>query len=443
MIQWHSKILRWMLAGGAFLSVINLAGCVMPEEPAVSTTTQTPSLAGVAPANTPASAMSMATDSSVLAPLTTADTTTTNAPAVNVYGEFGGVQRGPSKAHGNGGFEEHTYLDEGFDNDVSIDPTGKWMVFTSTRDSDHPNIYLQRVDGVAVIQLTNDEAEYASPAFSPDGKQIAFCSTRAGEWDIYTMDIDGKNVVQVTNDPMQHIHPSFSPDGTRLVYCCLGGKSGQWELWTVDLNTSEKRMVGFGLFPTWCPNKTFDRIAFQRARQRGSRWFSLWTLDLVDGESRHVTEVAASSNAAIVCPAWSPDGKEIAFATIAEPNASNGAKPLGQQDIWTVNGDGSERHRVTDGVGLNLGPCWAANNRIFFVSDRGGAECIWSAQADVSSDPSRFANQNTDSAPLANASQTPVEKPADKPQPTGQDAVDRRVGSNNRLQLVPSAQAVR
>ena len=107
----------------------------------------------------------MATDSSVLAPMTAADTASA-APTVNVYGEFGGVQQGPAKAHGNGGFEEHTYLDEGFDSDVSIDPTGKWMVFTSTRDSDHPNIYLQRADGVSVIQLTNDEAEYASPASS-------------------------------------------------------------------------------------------------------------------------------------------------------------------------------------------------------------------------------------------------------------------------------------
>ncbi len=94
-------------------------------------------------------------------------------------------------------------------------------------------------------------------------------------------------------------------------------------------------MIGFGLFPTWSPTKGVDRIAFQRARQRGGRWFSLWTLDLVDGESRRVTEVAASSNAAIVCPTWSPDGKQIAFATIAEPNNSTGAKPLGQQDIWT------------------------------------------------------------------------------------------------------------
>ena len=75
------------------------------------------------------------------------------------------------------------------------------------------------------------------PAFSPDGKWIAFSSTRAGNWQIYMMDIDGRNVVQVTSGPMQAIHPSFSPDGTRLVYCALGGRSGQWELWTVDLRT--------------------------------------------------------------------------------------------------------------------------------------------------------------------------------------------------------------
>jgi TolB protein len=420
MIHWHWKILRWMLAGGAFLSVINLSGCIMADKPAVSSST--PSLAGVTPTAT--SSIAMATDSSVLAPLSANDTATATAPTVNVYGEFGGVQQGAPKAHGNGGFEEHTYLDEGFDSDVSLDPTGKWMVFTSTRDSDRPNVYLQRVDGVSVIQLTNDEAEYASPVFSPDGKQIAFCSTRAGEWDIYTMDIDGKNVVQITNDPMQHIHPSFSPDGTRLVYCCLGGKSGQWELWTVDLTTSEKRMIGFGLFPTWCPSKEVDRIAFQRARQRGSRWFSLWTLDLTQGESRRVTEVAASSNAAIVCPAWSPDGKQIAFATIAEPNNSTGAKPLGQQDIWTVNTDGADRHRVTDGVGLNLSPCWASNNRIFFVSDRGGAECIWSAQADATGEPSRVASQTTGgAAPMASQPpETPTDKPANK-QTSGQDVV--------------------
>src|SRR5208283_5688382 len=119
----------------------------------------------------------------------------------------------------------------------------------------------------------------------------------------------------------------------------------------------------------------------------GSRWFSLWTLDLVDGEARRITEVTASSNAAIVCPSWSPDGRQIAFATIAEPNNSIGPKPLGQEDIWTISCEGSNRTRVTDGVGLNLGPFWAPDNRIYFVSDRGGTECVWSAQTGAADQP--------------------------------------------------------
>ena len=403
MLTWHWKILRWILAGGAVLSVLNAAGCSSSNRYTVGRDPSDPS--SVASAGTTNIAMSA--DPTVLS--IGASSGGAAPSVVNVYGEFDGVQRPQAKARGNGGFQEHTFLDEGFDSDVSVDPSGKWMVFTSTRDSDHPNIYLQQVNGLSVIELTNDEADYAFPTFSPDGRQIAFCSTRAGNWDIYIMDIDGKNIVQVTNDPMQHMHPSFSPDGGRLVYCCLGGKSGQWEIWTVDLASSEKRMIGFGLFPSWSPAKNVDRIAFQRARQRGSRWFSLWTLDLVDGEARRITEVTASSNAAIVCPTWSPDGKQIAFATIAEPNNSTAAKPLGQQDIWTINCDGSDRSRITDGVGLNLSPCWSPDNRVYFVSDRGGEECVWSARAD-----------SPGQAPSKVAADPPQEK-SDKPAAT--DAV--------------------
>jgi len=403
MLTWQWKILRWILAGGAVLSVLNAAGCSSANRYTTGADPSDPS--NIASAGTTNIAMSA--DPTVLS--LAASSGGPAVSSVNVYGEFDGVQRPQVKAHGNGGFQEHTFLDEGFDSDVSVDPSGKWMVFTSTRDSDHPNIYLQQVDGLSVIELTNDEADYAFPSFSPDGRQIAFCSTRAGNWDIYVMDIDGKNIVQVTNDPMQHMHPSFSPDGSRLAYCCLGGKSGQWEIWTVNLATSEKRMIGFGLFPSWSPAKNVDRIAFQRARQRGSRWFSLWTLDLVDGEARRVTEVTASSNAAIVCPTWSPDGKQIAFTTIAEPNNSTAVKPLGQQDVWTISCDGSNRCRITDGVGLNLSPCWSPDNRIYFVSDRGGEECVWSARAD-----------SPGQAPSKVAADKPAEK-SDKP--TATDAV--------------------
>ena len=310
---------------------------------------------------------------------------------VNIFGEMGGP-RAVSRVVGDAGFQQHTFTDEGSDSDVTIDPTGHWLVFASTRHNEHTDIYMQRVDGTAVTQLTSDQADDAFPSFSPDGKKVAFASTRAGAWQIYVMDIDGRNVVQVTNGNMQCVHPTWSPDGTRLCYAAIGSRSAQWELWIAELKTGEKRMIGYGLFPMWSPDKNVDRIAFQKSRQRGTRWFSIWTLDLIEGEGRRLTELVSSPNAACVSPCWSPDGRRLTFATIVEPTRIGGdkddahrqkiAKQYGQQDVWTVDGDGSNRQRLTDGNGTNLSPYWGADNRVYFISDRGGAECVWSVRAD-------------------------------------------------------------
>ena len=71
-----------------------------------------------------------------------------------------------------------------------------------------------------------------------------------------------------------------------------------------------------------------------------------------------MTEVAVSSNAAIVTPCWSPDGKKLAFTTVVQP--ANGANvAAGQQDIWMIDADGDEqappdrrqRHQPDAGVG--------------------------------------------------------------------------------------------
>jgi len=300
-----------------------------------------------------------------------------SAPRVNIFGEFNGQEEtfGVRPASDDA-FQQHTFINEGADSDVSLDPTGKWMVFASTRHAEQANIYLQRVDGLSVTQLTSDSAEDAFPTFSPDGQHIAFCSTRGGNWDIYVMDLDGKNVVQITHGPMQDLHPSFSPDGNRLAYCAIGSKSNQWELWIVDLTSGENKMIGTGLFPVWSPSKSKDQIAFQRPRQRGSKWFSLWTLDYADGEARRVTEVAVSSNAAIVSPSWAPDGYKLSFATVVEPTKET----RGQQDVWMVGADGTGRQRLTDGNGTNLSPWWAKDGRVYFISDRSGVECVWSVR---------------------------------------------------------------
>lgn len=370
--------LTWLLAAAAFVAVVATSGCSVcpnlgPAETVEGDRRSGPQSRGLAKQQRPRSQHPFETHETPGA-----------VELVNVFGEFGNgrQRRGPVRPVGEAGYQQHTRLDEGEDSGVALDPTGRWMVYSSTRHSEKSDLYLQRVDGTAVTQLTSDPADDAFPAFSPDGRRIAFCSTRSGSWQIYLMDLDGRNVVQVTSGRMQCVHPSFSPDGRRLAFSSLGPRSGQWELWTADLETGGQKMIGYGLFPRWSPRKDVDRIAYQRPRQRGSRWFSLWTIDVIDGEGRRPTEVAVSPIAAIVTPCWSPDGRRLAFTSVVEPSKNVARTPVGRQDVWIVDADGSNRQRLTDGSGSHLMPFWGADGRVYFISDRDGHESVWSARAD-------------------------------------------------------------
>lgn len=277
-----------------------------------------------------------------------------------------------------------TFASTGVDMDPALDPTGQWTLFASTRHRATPDIYLQKIDGTAVQQITHDPAADRMPAFSPDGRHIAFASNRAGNWDIYLTDLDGSQPIQLTSDPTEDIHPSFSPDGSKLVYCTYGSQSGQWEMVVIDVaNPARKRFIGFGLFPEWSP--VDDKIVFQRARQRGTKWFSIWTIDYEDGEGLRPTELAASSNAGAITPHWSPDGRHIVFCTVLNPDEVDEASPP-QADIWMMAADGSDRVNLTQNRFANTQPVWSPGGAIYFVSNRGNAQTqnIWSIKPDAS-----------------------------------------------------------
>jgi len=302
----------------------------------------------------------------------------------NLYGNLSGWEPVAFEAKPFASLVQHSFSEEGGDYDPSVSPDGKWIAFSTLRHSPNPDIYIKQVHGFTATRLTSDPASEIQPSFSPQGDKVAYASNRSGNWDIWVIGVDGTNPVRLTTGISNDIHPSWSPDGKNIVYCSLGARSKQWELWVVNTeNSSLKKWIGYGLFPEWCPNPKIPKIAFQQARYRGSRWFSIWTVDFVDGEAKFPTIIATSVDYACVCPAWSPDGSKLAYSTVGSSIYENTESPVPEssgEDIWIVDLDGRNNLRLTQVDASNFSPSWGPDGTVYFCSDRKNIENIWSVR---------------------------------------------------------------
>ncbi len=302
-----------------------------------------------------------------------------HAALVGLYGELiSDSAEAGGQLDGGSNLSQSTFATEGACYDPDLDRTGSVMVFASTMHRTTPDIYLKSTTGTSPTQLTSDPADDVQPSISPDGERVAFASNRSGNWDIYVMSINGGQTLQITNNTDHDLHPTWSPDGSMLAFCRFGSQSQRWEMWMVEWRQPvQKRFLDYGLFPQWGPDIARSKILFQRARQRGSRFHTIWTIDIVNGEAMYPTEIVSAANAAVINPSWAPDGDRVVFATVFEPETDPGVRPA-QADIWIVRLDGTGRTNLTNGQFANFQPVWSPNGQVYFVSDRSGADNIWS-----------------------------------------------------------------
>lgn len=118
-------------------------------------------------------------------------------------------------------FTDHPALDY----DAAISPDGKWVVFTSER-SGIPQLYVQPVEGNQSPKLLIKSNSFQDQAaFSPDGSQLTFVASHEGNSEIYILPFipdslqDISKAKNITNHPGGDFRPTFSPDGKQLAFC--------------------------------------------------------------------------------------------------------------------------------------------------------------------------------------------------------------------------------
>ncbi len=340
-----------------------------------------------------------------------------NAVSVGLYGETAPGEVPNAALQGEGNIKQVSFAPEGGDFTPDIDRSGTMLVYASKQNSQNFDIYRKAVDGRTVTQVTSDPADDMMPAIAPDGKHIAFVSNRTGNWDVFTMSTEGGPPTQITFESDDEVQPTWSPDGKQLAFARKNARTSRWEIWTASaMQPSGSTFLCEGFLPRWCPDASNSCLLFQRARQQGSRFYGVWTIQLRNGQSLNPTEIVSAQNAAIIQPSWAPDGKRIVFTTVVDPVAQAGDLPE-QSDLWVINVDGTGRARLTGGHFRNMQPVWGSDDKIYFVSNRAGVENLWSVSPSLAeremplpASGNEVANVPTEGAAEEHAAEAAAEK---------------------------------
>lgn len=241
-----------------------------------------------------------------------------------------------------------TTLVASFPRDVSLSPNGRWMAYTVPVDGQSNEVWIARTDGSGARRVHRSQHWSLRPAWSPDGRRLAFGEQWVG---LHVLDL-------TSGDREQHEPPrcapgaiDWSPSADRLAFtdvCDTSVPGADQHLYTFSLGDGVFRqltgdaeravgMVDSG--PDWSPDGR--RIVFTRdwpARRDGRP-----EVRIIEADGTGERLVAAHERDSLLAPQWSPDGRQLAF--------SRTHRDAGEQDnavsVWRMNADGTGMTQVT------------------------------------------------------------------------------------------------
>jgi dipeptidyl aminopeptidase/acylaminoacyl peptidase len=255
-----------------------------------------------------------------------------------------------------------------------ISPDGRFVAYSVrhanwTDNSYDFQIWLANTESGEVIQLTNSKRTNTSPAWSPDGRWLAFISDRDGRRQIYVISPAGGEARQVTRVETGVSQFRWSPDGARIA------------LTMGDPETKEMkdRREKYSDFENYQHDYTMTH---------------LWVVEVNSGETRRLTEGRQFTVGSF---SWSPDGKQLAFDGQLYPGLSYSET----NDIYIYNFDAHSVKKIVDQPGPNTNPEWSPDGKqIIFNTTKEGSNFAYAdlnlAIVSAEGGPISYATKNFD-----------------------------------------------
>jgi TolB protein len=228
------------------------------------------------------------------------------------------------------------------------------------------DIYVMNADGSRKRNLTRDRASDDLPTWSPDGRRIAFLHGRGGgRGQLYVVNADGsglRNLGRIAGPALYSSQLVWSPDGRTIYF-------GRY-LVSTD-GSGARKLPYIPLIAVWSPDGR--QIAFVNnvstglpgPGAAGSKDDSeIYVMNADGSGTRRLTHNVGYDGE----PAWSPDGREIAFQSKRRFGSN-----AGKGEIYVMNADGSGKRNLTRNRAQDGSPSWSPDGRrIAFVSNRDG-----------------------------------------------------------------------
>ena len=219
-------------------------------------------------------------------------------------------------------------------------PDGKKLAYVSF-EKKKPIIYVQSLTSGSRAVLANFKGNNSAPAWSPDGSQLAIVLTYGANSQIYTISSNGGAVKQITKSNAIDTEPAYSPDGSQIYFS--SDRGGKPQIYKVPANGGSASRVTFEGAYNVSPRFSPDGKNLAYIRNDNGK-FKVALQNLASGQVQLMSEGSQDES-----PSFAPNGRVILYAT----------KVRGRGQLAAVSVDGNVRQRLNDATGDVREPAWS------------------------------------------------------------------------------------